>query len=151
MPQPSDPNAANQVSGPGALSQRTDAGPAQAMQTLPDAKYGENAAFQQQQQGAPMSASPGPAQQPEELPANPAAGAVVPMSAETQRPGEPVTHGAELGPGAGTEALGIHPAQAEQQDMTQRAVNLPLLQFVANQPQSSPSSRLFVNLLKANS
>lgn len=95
-----------------------------------------------------MSQSPSTPAQPM---GNPAAASAVPFSAPTQNPGEPVTHGAALGAGAGTEALGIQPAQAEAQDMQQRSAYMPLLEFIANQPQSSPSSRLFVNLLKANS
>ncbi len=45
------PNRKNAVSGPGALSQRTDG--AQPIMRGEDMAYGESAAFQQQQQGAP--------------------------------------------------------------------------------------------------
>lgn len=82
------------VSGPGALSQRTDGGPGQQpVRALPDAKYGDSAAFVAQQQGAPVPAGPG-------LPE------VVGLDAPTQRPDEHVTAGAALGPGPGPEALG---------------------------------------------
>jgi len=81
------------VSGPGALSQRTDGGPGQPVRTLPNAGYGESKAFVDQQQGAPLAQAPG-------LPP------VVPLDAPSNRPDEPVTTGAPLGPGAGPEALG---------------------------------------------
>ena len=48
------------VSGPGALSRRTDG--MQPRATLPDAKYGEQQAFQQAQGAAPMSGDPVTAQ-----------------------------------------------------------------------------------------
>lgn len=84
------------VSGPGALSQRTDGGPGQPVRSLPDAKYGENRDFVTQEQGAPMAGtSPAAAMPP-----------VVGLDAPTQRPDEHVTTGVPIGPGAGPEALG---------------------------------------------
>lgn len=80
------------VSGPGELSQRTDGAPGQPVRDLPDAKYGEGKAFRSQEQGAPMAQAPA-------LPT------VTPLDAPSERPGEPVTAGAPLGPGAGPEAL----------------------------------------------
>lgn len=92
-----------QVSGPGSLSQRTD-GANQAQ--LPDAKYGEQKAFQAIQGGAPlngpMGAQPGapaPAQAPVQMPTG--------FGAPTQNPDEPVTAGAAAGPGAGVDALNL--------------------------------------------
>lgn len=153
MPAPSNPGPggpASAVSGPGALSRRTDGGPAQELAQLPNAKYGENAAFQQQQQGAPVAQTPGPQQPPQQIQANPAADQVVPLSAPTQRPGEPVTSGATHGPGPGPEALGMNPQQTEMQDMASRTPSLPFLEYVANLASASPASRLLVNLIKAN-
>jgi len=77
------------VSGPGQLSRRTDGGPAQRVVDLPNAGYGENQAFTQVEQGAPMAASAPPRPAP------------VPLTAPTQRPWEPVTSGNPLGPGPG--------------------------------------------------
>ncbi len=82
------------MSGPGALSQRTDGGPGQPVRTLPDAKYGENRDFTAQEAGAPMAGA-GPAMPP-----------VVGLDAPSTRPDEHVTHGVPIGPGAGPEALG---------------------------------------------
>jgi hypothetical protein len=101
------------VSGPGALSQRTDGGPKQGVVQLPDAKYGENRDFVAQQQGAPLSKSPN--QPTEPVSSSPMQGGsnpppdaaaqtpldLVHMGAPTGRPNEPVTAGAALGPGPG--------------------------------------------------
>lgn len=150
MPPPQNPAG---VSGPGALSKRTDGGPAQALRDLPDAKYGENSQFQALQQGASLSASPSPQGQaqpfdPNSLPPNPAAAQVTPLSAPTARPDEPVTSGAALGPGAGPSALGGQPAQVADQDMGKISQSLPLFEMMANMNDALPSTRLFVNLLK---
>lgn len=93
--QPSSPAP---VSGPGALSQRTDRG--QPQRQLTGQPYGEAQAFQEQQTQAPMASDPGPAG----VPARPSAPAVsrpmpTPLSAPTERPNEPVTAGAPIGPG----------------------------------------------------
>lgn len=152
MPPPAQPA---QVSGPGPMSRRTDGGAAQALQQLPNAKYGENAQYQSLQQGAPLAASgQGPSASPLDpgsMPPNPAAGQVVPFSAPSNRPSEPVTAGAALGAGPGPESLGIAPQQVEQQDMQSLAANMPIYEFLANLPNASPSARLLVNLLRAGS
>lgn len=152
MPPPQNPAG---VSGPGPLSKRTDGGPAQALRDLPDAKYGENSQFQSLQQGASLSASPTPQGQPSpfdqgSLPPNPAAGQVVPFTAGTSRPEEPVTAGAALGPGPGITAMGTNPAQVEQQDMAKIGQSLPLFEMMANMNDALPSTRLFVNLLRGS-
>jgi hypothetical protein len=147
MPAPSKPAPA---SGPGALSRRTDTGPAQKLMQLPDAKYGEQATYQQDQRGAPLAQTPTPSAQPAQFAPNPAAQSVVPFSAPTQRPSEPVTNGAALGAGAGPEALGIAPQQILRGDADKLARYLPVLEFAANAPDSLPGARLFVNTLKAN-
>lgn len=77
------------ASGPGAMSQRTDGGPAdpQPSRWVPTDDYGgatEMAAIQAQ---APMQGQ--------------VEAAMVPMDAPTQRPDEPVTAGAPFGPGPG--------------------------------------------------
>lgn len=151
MPPPQNPAG---VSGPGPLSKRTDGGPAQALKDLPDAKYGENSQFQALQQGAPLSAS-GPSASsagmgPGELPPNPAAQQVVPFSAQSSRPNEPVTAGASLGPGPGVSALGSTPAQVGQQNMGKIGQSLPFFEMMANMPDAEPSTRLLVNILRGS-
>jgi len=81
------------VSGPGALSQRTDGGPTQGAKYMPGMPYGENT--MSQQTAAPMAGKAEPA--PMALP--------TPLDAPTMRPNEPVTSGINLGDGVGSEAM----------------------------------------------
>lgn len=125
------------VSGPGPFSARTDRGSGQPIRRMPNAGYGENKDFEQIQQGAAMAAAPqGPS--------------IVPLSAPTQRPNEPVTAGAALGPGPGREALGIpSPADERLQDFDKLAQYLPLMEMYANTPMSSGTMKTFVRFLRS--
>lgn len=89
------PNNPAPVSGPGALSRRTDggAGSKQAMQEIRTGKYGESKAIMEQQQGAPLAGNPTPSPRV-------AAPKASPLFAPTERPSEPVTQGMPFGPGA---------------------------------------------------
>ena len=89
------PNRKNAVSGPGALSQRTDG--AQPIMRGEDMAYGESAAFQQQQQGAPLGDSGG-ANSPFPMQSN-AAGPNV--FGGTDLPNQPATEGIPIGEGGG--------------------------------------------------
>ena len=124
------------VSGPGAMSQRTDG--RQNTRDLPNAKYGEGKEFREVQQGAPMAEAP---REPLNMP--------VPFGAPTQRPDESVMAGAPLGDGPGPEAVGIAPNidKADYQNMKHL---IPGLERIANMPQSNPSTRALVRFLKAN-
>ena len=89
------------VSGPGAMSQRTDGGaqegmsaPTQPAKYMAGLGYGKGGNMEQQQ-GAAIAGNP--------IPNFPAP--TIPLSAPTQRPNEPITHGIDLGPGAGSEAM----------------------------------------------
>ena len=87
-------------SGPGALSQRTDGGPAQGAKYMSGMPYGENT--YDQQTAAPMSGgSPMPAMPTMEMP--------TPLMAPTTRPNEPITSGIDRGEGPGSYALGTLP------------------------------------------
>lgn len=125
------------VSGPGAMSARTDGGPADAqpMRAIPDAAYGEQADFMGIQAGAPMAADP---QMMPQIPG---------IDAPTNRPGEPVTAGAALGPGPGPEVL---PSldNAISQDMQSIARFLPMLERRAEDPDAPQAYRMFVRYLK---
>lgn len=146
------PNNPAPVSGPGAMSARTDGGP-QAIQRLANAAYGEQKNFQQIQQGAPMASGlqPHAGPPPSAFRAAAQAGggpATVPFGAPTQRPGEPVTAGAPRGAGPGPEALNL-PTSTNQQDFTALRPALPLLQFLANLPGAHPGSQQFVRYLQS--
>lgn len=122
------------MSPPGALSQRTDMQPQAAMQ-IPDAAYGEQAQFQALQQGAPM-----------------AGGSSVPMptplTAATQRPNEPLTAGAPIGPGPGMEALPQESVYA--QDLQKIAKYLPQFEAMAADENTPESFRLFVRYVRGS-
>lgn len=92
------PAAPAPVSGPGALSARTDGGPAdtQAPMVAPGGAYGDRTDMLDLQASAPMEAAPSMPMEPP-----------TPFSAPSQRPSEPVTSGVASGPGAGPEALSM--------------------------------------------
>ena len=125
------------VSGPGALSQRTDGGPAdkQPIRDMPGGEYGEGKEMQQIQAGADMYAQPGP-----EAPPMPGG-----MFDPTGRPTEPITSGVDMGPGPGAT-----PAQDDsfQNDMTVVARYLPSLRRAAEEPNATDSFKAVVRYLE---
>ena len=82
---------AKPVSGPGALSQRTD------MVNSDPNVYGDRKATQEIMSGAPMAKAQ----------SVPAPAPITSLFAPTERPNEPVTTGNPLGPGAGPEILNL--------------------------------------------
>lgn len=106
--EPMNPRAG--VSGPGKFSKRTD--------TLPSAYYGEGKETQAIASGAPKAKTRGVADnvggRPKELPD------VVPLSAPSQRPDEPITSGIDLGEGPGSSALGMRTRQARLSDTLEK-------------------------------
>ena len=90
-------------SGPGALSRRTDGGPAQGAKYIPGLPYGQGQATYDQQTAAPMAAAqPAPAAPVMEMP--------TPLMAPTSRPDEPITSGINMGAGPGSEAMMDRPS-----------------------------------------
>lgn len=143
--QPSNPAP---VSGPGALSRRTDGGPGDAKQPIrvpTGGDYGDATQLQKLQQSAPLAASPGGNI---DLSALLGGGGdeVTPLNAPTQQPGTPVTDGAALGAGAGLEALGL--SGQKDSDMQRLLQYLPVFEHMAEQPNSSRSARNLVRQLK---
>lgn len=145
---PRTPNSPAPVSGPGALSKRTDGGPGakQPLRVPTGGAYGDATQLQQTEQGAPMGASGGgDAPAPGLL-----AGMSIPsgpgLGAPSQMPGVPVTDGAASGPGAGPEALGI-PSQQDA-DMQFLQNYLVVLEHMANQVDASSSARNAVRAIK---
>ncbi|MFD3531997.1 hypothetical protein [Streptomyces sp. NPDC058664] len=137
--QPSSPAP---VSGPGALSKRTDGGPGQPVRAPSGGAYGERQNLEQLQQAAPLSASPGgEAESAQDVTAD-----LVGFGAPTQMPDEPVTAGAALGAGPGLEALGLPNQPGE--DMRNLIMYLPVLEHMANQPGASKAARNLVRQLK---
>lgn len=93
--QPSNPAP---VSGPGALSQRTDGGATEGMtqpqQSYTGGTYGSNKSMAEQQSGAPLAGNPVPQMS-----------TAMPLNAPTEFPDRPITHGIDMGAGAGSEAM----------------------------------------------
>lgn len=129
------------VSGPGALSRRTDGGGAgQPQQRLANAAYGEQKNFSEIQAGAQMAAA-------DKAPMPKITG----LSAPTQRPEEPVTAGAPVGPGPGPEAIGIGMGSQSQSSIDAQALAqyLPSLERAASNPGTPPSFVRFVRYLRS--
>jgi hypothetical protein len=110
------------VSGPGAHSRRTDGGPGakQVMSAAPDQGYGDMTQQINDQRTAPMAgATPLPPAAP--VPSGQGGGAAQApaysgggFADPSTRPDEPVTHGADAGPGAGPEAMSFQAAPQDQ-------------------------------------
>lgn len=128
------------VSGPGALSQRTDGGPGAkaAAVKLPDAGYGEQKQFQEIQQGAPIAkggvSGTSGGQKPTSVPPPG-------LDAPSGNPGQPVTAGANAGEGPGMEALGIfNPDDMAANDVAYLMRYLPQLQYMVDMTPDAPRS-----------
>lgn len=124
------------VSPPGALSQRTDGGPAtQPTMVASGGPYGSRQEMEQIQGGAAMQGTP---QSTADL---------IPFGAPTGNPSEPVTAGAALGPGMGPQAAGIQ--TDDQATLDQLAPMLKSFEYMANLPSATPQTRAMVRALKA--
>lgn len=137
--QPADPAP---VSGPGAMSRRTDGGPAATF--IPGMPYGEGQETYDMQTSAPMGSK---ASQPRTRSGStPAPSGIVPLGAPSQRPDEPLTTGNPLGPGAGAEVLPLPPAPGAR-DVEALGKYLPQLRMVAAQPDAPQGFKAFVQFL----
>lgn len=152
MPQAEKPAM---TSGPGAQSRRTDGGPAskQALRYVAGMpNYGDGQALMDMQASAPMAKTNNPPAsapassmqsqqggQAQPQPQQP----IVPLTAGTQRPNEPVTAGAASGAGPGISALGMSPAQMAPGG--QSAKNQ--VQVLASHPDASPELKNLADLL----
>ena len=102
------------VSGPGKFAKRTD------LQTQSD-YYGQGVELANLKKGAPMASTPD-VRGATNTAVRQAAGQVTPLYAPTQRPGEPVTTGIAMGPGAGPEVLGVGQYQPQTLSQTLAAM-----------------------------
>jgi hypothetical protein len=98
------PNNPAPVSGPGALSQRTDGGPTQPATYISGLPYGQGQTTYDQQTSAPMAGNT-VTQPAVQLPEP------TPLMASTNRPNEPITSGINIGPGLGSEVMANRPNQ----------------------------------------
>lgn len=82
----------------------------QAARYIPQQEWGGAKELMDIQQSAPMAAAPGiESSRMAMSPGQAAAPQIVPLNAPSQRPDEPVTFGANAGPGPGLSALGLRP------------------------------------------
>lgn len=99
------------AAGPGKYSRRTDGGPGdtrQAAQSIPSASYGDGVDTMAIQTAAPLAATGGAAgTQLREQPAQAPQAPLTSLFAPSQRTDEPITTGIDMGPGAGSTALGM--------------------------------------------
>ena len=120
------------VSGPGKFAKRTD------LQYQPD-QYGAGVEYAANKAGAPLATAqknPMLSQAPVVPTSQPVTGLYEP----TQRPDEPITHGIDMGPGAGSEVLMMR----KPDDSNFRAALTaykPVLNFIADSPNTSPETR----------
>ena len=133
-----------QPSGPGPFAKRTDR---QGIKRLPNAAYGEQKEFAEQQRGAPMARSN---RAPSGGGMSNLMSSVIPLSAPTQRPGEPVTAGVDAGPGPGREILGLKsPVDTQLEDLAKIGKYLPLMMQFADSPDSSGTLTALVKYLRS--
>jgi len=97
------------VSGPGALSQRTDGGPTQGATYISGLPYGQGQETYGNQVAAPMAGNSFAMEMP------------TPLFAPSSRPNEPITSGIDLGDGVGSEAMNL-PSQQEPLSVTMRKI-----------------------------
>ena len=134
--QPSQPAAA---SGPGALSQRTDGGATQAAMVAPGGPYGSRQDQMSIQQSAPLAGGGNPTPPQPQVTRD----MLTPLDAPTTRPDEPITAGIGSVPTPNPNGL---------DDQTRERLQsaLPVLAFLASQPQASESTRQFYRSLRGD-
>ena len=126
--------------GPGKFSTRTD------KLELGSTAYGEGVETQAIKSGAALASTPN-------VKGTPASAvrqaALTPLYAPTERPETPITEGIDIGPGAGSEAL-----MMRQEDDTnfRTAISeyMPVLNFISDQPNTSPETRAAIKKLMDN-
>lgn len=131
------------VSGPGAMSKRTDGQPARYVSGMP---YGDGQELMTTQQQAPMA---GGGAAPQMGPGQMASlsQATTPITAPTQYASEPFTTGAPVGAGAGPEVLASGGATGPSR--TKLMAALPPLMRMAELPDASPELRALVRYLRS--
>lgn len=115
---------------------RTDLGGQVPAQAAPGQPYGAAGEQMAAQRAVPMAA---PMIQP---------GAQGAFDRPTERPDEPITAGLDIGPGPGSEVLGLPDEDA--QDLESMRTYLPRLELMASHPTSTPAFRNYVRRLRSS-
>jgi hypothetical protein len=95
-------------------------------------------------QGAPTSTT-GAAAEPVRRPMT----QVTPLFAPTERPEEPISAGADFGPGVDSSALMMNRSMDTTEDRNRLISYLPALEVAAQSPTSSQAFRNYVRMLRA--
>lgn len=137
------------VSGPGKLARRTDGGPGQPVRDLADARYGENKAYVEAQQAAPMSGGQSaPSMAGAGMGGLPDLSGITPFDAPSARPEEDVMAGMPTGPGGGSTASPMGPGNLTPEQAARLQSYLPVLVILASQPDADPQTKKFVRQLR---
>ena len=110
----------------------------QAPRYMPGLPQGQGRATFNNSKAAPLAGNPTPQMAAPQVGQNspqmaPTGTSVTPLTAPTQRPNEPVTAGAALGPGVGPEAIGITPGMTMNQGQSAKQT----VQALASHPDAS--------------
>jgi hypothetical protein len=138
------------VSGPGAMSRRTDG---QGARYMSGGQYGEGQELMDLQTSAPMSKAPA---QPRMRQGRPAGQIVdegarpTPLFAPTERPDEPITAGAPFGPGPGPAPEPVPGPGVAPKHLEVMARYLPAMREVAAGPEAPTRFRALVRYLEGN-
>lgn len=132
------------VSGPGSYSKRTDVGTPE--MKLGSIAYGEGKETQALKSGAPLASTPNvtPSQAPTVQRAP-----LTSLYAPTEQPDVPVTEGIDRGAGAGSEVLALRKPD-DTNFVASLASYKPVLNFIADQPNTSPETRAAIRQLWDN-
>lgn len=126
--------------GPGKYSTRTD------NLQMPSQYYGEGVETAAIQSGAKLAST-------SDVKGTPASAirqaALTPLYAPTQRPEVPITEGIDMGAGAGSEALMMRQAD-DTNFRTAISEYMPVLNFISDQPNTSPETRAAIKQLMDN-
>tara|TARA_R100000808_G_scaffold4752_2_gene15044 strand:+ start:3983 stop:4384 length:402 start_codon:yes stop_codon:yes gene_type:complete len=106
--------------------------------------YGKRAVQEEAQRAVPMARSEDLAPRPSVRP-----GGFGGVTRPTERPRQPLTAGAPVGPGGGPEML-VGPQRVPDEEVSERLVSyLPILETKAAQPDSTANFRMFVRRVRA--
>ena len=135
-----DTNPLTGVSGPGKFSVREDLPPSQ--------NYGDRKMMQEDIAGAPLSSTPN--QRP--MPANEIRNVAIQarptgLYDTSSRPNEPVTTGADVGPGLGSNSLMMAKPADDSRFRMSIESSKPILAYIADLPNTSPETRAAIKEL----
>jgi len=88
--------------------------------TASNQQYGQRLAQQRAQEAVPMGQSPTAVPSPVSKKPRVAPGSLTPLTAPTGRPNEPITAGADFGPGPNSLAIGMIPQIGSNDDLAMR-------------------------------